>query len=85
MPALGGSSNWYVGSIAALVRGCRCNRAWSCFSNKQIVGLHVGGKTALEWYGVRQYVSQRAALHLYGWVTARLPDWFGQHFSSEYQ
>jgi hypothetical protein len=23
-------------------------------------------------------------LHLYGWVAARLPDWFVQHFSSEY-
>jgi hypothetical protein len=51
---------------------------------QQIAGLHVGGKTALEWYGVRQYVSQQAALHLYGWATARLPDWFGQHFPGEY-
>lgn len=51
---------------------------------RQIAGLHVGGKTALEWYGVRQYVSQQAVLHLYGWVTARLPDWFVKHFPSEY-
>ena len=51
---------------------------------QQIAGLHVGGKTALEWYGVRQYVSQQAALHLCGWDTARLPDWFGQHFPGEY-
>mgnify|MGYP001612900663 CR=1 FL=1 len=51
---------------------------------KQIPGLHVGGKTALDWYGVRHYVSQQAVLHLYGWVTARLPDWFVQHFPSEY-
>src|SRR3972149_910519 len=51
---------------------------------KQIAGLHVGGKTALEWYGVRQYVSQQAMLHLFGWVTACLPDWFVQHFPSEY-
>src|SRR3989304_10260083 len=51
---------------------------------QQIDGLHVGGKTALEWYGVRQYVSQQAALHLYGWAAARLPDWFGQHFPGEY-
>ena len=50
----------------------------------QIAGLHVGGKTALEWYGVRQYVSQQTVLHLYGWVTARLPDWFVQHFPGEY-
>ncbi len=44
----------------------------------------MGGKTALEWYGVRQYVSQQAVLHLYGWVTMRLPAWFVQHFPSEY-
>ena len=43
---------------------------------QQIVGLHVGGKTALEWYGVRQYVSQQTTMHLYGWVSVRLPDWF---------
>src|SRR3990172_12945522 len=51
---------------------------------KQIPGLHVGGKTALEWYGVRQYVSQRAVLHLYGWEAARFPNWFVQHFPAEY-
>ena len=51
---------------------------------QQIAGFHVGGKTALEWYGVRHYVSQQAALHLYGWATARLPDWFGRHFPGEY-
>lgn len=51
---------------------------------QQIAGLHVGGKTALEWYGVRHYVSQQPVLHLYGWVTARLPDWFVRHFPGEY-
>ena len=51
---------------------------------QQVAGLHVGGKTALEWYGVRQYVTQQAALHLYGWAAARLPDWFSQHFPGEY-
>lgn len=51
---------------------------------RQVAGLHVGGKTALEWYGVRQYVSQQSVLHLYGWVAARLPEWFVQRFRSEY-
>ncbi len=51
---------------------------------RQIAGLHVGGKTALVWYGVRHYVSQQAVSHLYGWVTARLPDWFVRHFPAEY-
>src|SRR3972149_870005 len=56
----------------------------SPITSAKLAGLHVGGKTALEWYGVRQYVSQQAALHLYGWATARLPEWFGQHFPGEY-
>lgn len=51
---------------------------------KQIGGLHVGGKTALEWYGVRQYVAHQAVLRLYGWAAARLPSWFVQHFPAEY-
>jgi hypothetical protein len=79
------------GWLERLARGiyCRPGEALSLHPSlvvleRQIGGLHVGGKTALEWYGVRQYVSQRAVLHLYGWVTARLPDWFGQHFPAEY-
>jgi hypothetical protein len=51
---------------------------------RQIAGLHVGGKTALEWYGVRQYVSQQSVSHLYGWAAARLPEWFVKHFPGEY-
>ncbi len=47
-------------------------------------GMHVGGKSALDWYGVRQYVSQYPVLHLYGWKAARLPDWFTQRFPADY-
>ena len=79
------------GWLKRLGRGvyCRPGEALSLHPSlvvlqQQIAGLHVGGKTALEWYGVHQYVSQQAALHLYGWQTARLPDWFGQHFPGEY-
>lgn len=50
----------------------------------KIEGLHVGGKSALEWYGVRHYVSQHSTLHLYGWAVAHLPAWFVQQFPSEY-
>lgn len=49
-----------------------------------IEGLHVGGKSALDWYGVRHYVSQQPVLHLYGWTAARLPDWFTERFPAEY-
>ncbi len=80
-----------AGWLRRLARGvyCRPGEALSLHPSlvvlqQQVAGLHVGGKTALEWYGVRQYVSQQAVLHLHGWVSARLPDWFVQHFPSEY-
>ena len=80
-----------AGWLKRLARGvyCRPGDALSLHPSlvllqQQVAGLHVGGKTALEWYGVRQYVSQQAVLHLYGWVTARLPDWFVRHFPAEY-
>ncbi len=50
----------------------------------KLKGLHVGGKSALDWYGVRQYVSQRPILHLYGWAAAKLPAWFTERFPAEY-
>lgn len=80
-----------AGWLKRLARGvyCRPGEALALYPSlavlqNQVPGLHVGGKTALDWYGVRQYVSQQASLHLYGWVTARLPEWFVQHFPSEY-
>ena len=51
---------------------------------RQFEGLHVGGKSALDWHGIRQYVSQRPVLHLYGWKAGRLPEWFTQRFPAEY-
>lgn len=51
---------------------------------RRIEGLHLGGKSALDWYGVRQYLSQQPMLHLYGWDAARLPDWFTERFPAEY-
>lgn len=51
---------------------------------RTIEGLHVGGKTALDWYGVRHYLAQQPVLQLYGWTAARLPDWFSERFPAEY-
>lgn len=51
---------------------------------RKFPGLHVGGKSALDWHGVRQYVSQQPVLHLYGWATGRIPDWFTERFPAEY-
>lgn len=47
-------------------------------------GLHVGGKSALDWYGIRHYVSQQPVLQLYGWDTGQLPVWFTERFPAEY-
>jgi hypothetical protein len=46
--------------------------------------LHVGGKSALDWYGVRQYVSQQPVLQLFGWAAGQLPSWFTERFPAEY-
>jgi hypothetical protein len=51
---------------------------------RRIQGLHVGGKSALDWQGVRQYVTQQETLHLYGWDAARLPEWLLKEFPAEY-
>ncbi len=47
--------------------------------------LYVGGKTALDWYGYRQYIAHRPILHLYSWSTIpRLPSWFTKRFTVAY-
>lgn len=51
---------------------------------RSLEGLHVGGKSALDWHGIRQYVSRRPVLHLYGWESGRLPEWFTRRFPAEY-
>lgn len=50
----------------------------------EVPGLHVGGKTALDWYGIRQYVARRPTLHLFGWNTWRIPAWFTDRFPARY-
>jgi len=51
---------------------------------RNVDGLHAGGKSALDWYGVRHYLSHRPVLQLYGWTSTRLPDWFNERFPAEY-
>lgn len=55
------------------------------FLAKRLPGLHVGGKTALDWRGVRQNVSFREVLSLWGNQTKPLPGWFTERFDSHYQ
>jgi len=79
------------GWLNRLARGvyCRPGEALSLHASlvaleRKIEGLHVGGKTALDWYGVRQYVSQQETVHLYGWEATHLPNWFAKQFPAEY-
>jgi hypothetical protein len=50
----------------------------------KIAGVHVGGKSALDWYGVRHQLSQQPILHLYGWTAAHLPYSFTDRFPAGY-
>ena len=80
-----------AGWLTRLARGvyCRPNDALGLHPSllllqRKFEGLHVGGKSALDWYGQRQYVSQKPVLHLYGWTAGRLPEWFAALFPAEY-
>jgi len=55
------------------------------YLSQRLSGFHVGGKTALDWRGVRQNVSFREVLTLWGDQPKRLPAWFTQRFDSRYQ
>ncbi len=52
---------------------------------RQMPGLHVGGKTALSWRGIRQNVSFREVLSLWGNQPKRIPPWFTERFPARYQ
>lgn len=80
-----------AGWLTRLARGvfCRPNDSLTLHPSlvllqRRLEGLHVGGKTALDWYGMRQYVAQQPVLQLYGWASGRLPEWFTERFPAEY-
>ena len=80
-----------AGWLTRLTRGvfCRPNDTLNphpslILLQRCLKGLHVGGKSALDWYGVRQYVAQQPVLQLYGWAAGRLPEWFTERFPAEY-
>jgi len=50
-----------------------------------IPGLHIAGKTALSWRGVRHNLAFRETLTLWGDKPARLPVWFTARFPAHYQ
>ena len=51
---------------------------------RYLPGLHVGGKTALAWRGIRHNVGPRERLELWGDLPGSLPAWFKQRFPGRY-
>ncbi len=97
LAALGMSADlvvYYVraGWLQRLARGvyCRPNDPPALHPSlvllqKSFEGLHVGGKSALDWHGIRHYVPAWPTLQLYGWTSGQLPGWFSDRFPSEYR
>jgi hypothetical protein len=54
------------------------------FLQKHLPDLHVGGKSALSWQGIRHNVSSAAKLQLWGAERFHLPGWFTQRFPARY-
>lgn len=52
--------------------------------SRHIPGLHIGGKTALAWRGIRHNVGPREKLTLWGHDSRPLPSWFSERFPSRY-
>jgi len=63
------------------VAGARLDRDQCLhFLQRDIEHLHVGGRTALAWQGVRQYVEARERLTMWGSSRKGLPAWFTDRF-----
>jgi hypothetical protein len=54
------------------------------FLSRRIQGLHVGGKTALAWRGIRHNLPAREPLSLWGEGKAGLPEWFQKLFPARF-
>ncbi|NHZ91405.1 hypothetical protein F2P45_20690 [Massilia sp. CCM 8733] len=54
------------------------------YLQKRSPGLHVGGKTALSWQGIRHNISSRSRIQLWGAQRFQLPDWFTVRFPARY-
>jgi hypothetical protein len=55
------------------------------YLSRRVPGLHVGGKTALAWQGVRHNISFREKIVLWGKESYRFPPWVAEHVSYSYQ
>lgn len=54
------------------------------FLATRMPGLHVAGKTALAWRGVRHNLPPREQLCLWGEATGKMPEWFTSRFPARF-
>ncbi len=75
-----------LGRGVYLLPGDELNRdAALAWLGTQVPGLHVAGKTALGWRGVRHNLAFKERLVLWGDVPTTLPEWFTDVFPAAYQ
>ena len=75
-----------LGRGVYLLPGDSLDRQASLAQLAQLIpGLHVAGKTALAWWGVRHNLADREHLSLWGKAPASLPSWFTVSFPAHYQ
>jgi hypothetical protein len=55
------------------------------FFSSRVPGLHVGGRTALAWRGIRHNVQFREVTELWGNKQVRIPAWLTERFPCRYQ
>lgn len=76
----------HLGRDAYVRAGDRLERdACIEFLARSILGLHVGGKTALSWRGITHNIAFREKVSLWGNKSTRFPAWFTERFTSTYQ
>ena len=81
-------SGWLrrLGRGVYLLPGDELNReATLAWLGTQVPGLHVAGKTALGWRGVRHNLAFKERLVLWGDAPARLPAWLTTAVSATYR
>src|SRR5689334_13339679 len=55
------------------------------YLSRRVPGMHVGGKTALSWQGVRHNIAYRERVVLWGQKPYDFPDWVGEQLLYSYQ
>ncbi|AQQ27294.1 MULTISPECIES: type IV toxin-antitoxin system AbiEi family antitoxin domain-containing protein [Burkholderia cepacia complex] len=55
------------------------------YLDRRVPGIHVGGKTALAWQGVRHNIAFKEKVILWGPRPYRIPSWVAEHMHYTYQ